>query len=55
VRLEPVYTLRYVYSDGRGVSLTGTEGTEEHHFLLADGRVEGRVNGYLSWGQPSAP
>ena len=45
MRLEPLYTLRFHYPNGWGVSLTGDKGTEEHHFYLAEGRCEGRVAG----------
>ena len=45
MRLEPLYTVRFAYPDGWGVSLTGTKGTEEHDFYFAEGHCEGRVNG----------
>jgi hypothetical protein len=45
VRLEPLYTLRFLYPDGWGVALSGAKGTEEHDFYFAEGSCEGRVRG----------
>jgi hypothetical protein len=45
MRLEPLYTLRYSYPDAWSIDLKGPNGTEEHHFLLAEGLTVGRVAG----------
>ncbi|MCI4346181.1 MAG: DUF3237 family protein [Thermoplasmata archaeon] len=45
MRLEPLYTLRYTHPDDWEIDLKGPNGTEEHHFLFAEGRTEGRVTG----------
>jgi hypothetical protein len=45
MRLEPLYTIRFSYPDDVGISLVGKKGTEEAHFLFAEGTCEGRVSG----------
>ena len=45
MRLEPLYRLRFTYSEGWGVEIDGPRGTQEQWFFLADGRVEGRIAG----------
>jgi Protein of unknown function (DUF3237) len=45
MRLEPLYTIRFAYPDDLGVNLVGKKGTEEHHFLFAEGTCDGRVSG----------
>ncbi len=40
MRLEPLYRIRFVYTEGWAV-----EGPEERHFYIAEGRCEGRVEG----------
>jgi uncharacterized membrane protein len=45
MRLEPLYTLRFHYPDHKTIELSGAKGTEEHHFLFAEGEAEGRVAG----------
>ena len=42
MRLEPLYRVRFTYSDGWGVDL---EGGWEQYFFLAEGRCEGAVTG----------
>lgn len=45
MRLEPLYTVRFLYPDGWGIALSGAKGMEEHDFYFAEGRCEGRVTG----------
>lgn len=45
VQLKPLYILRYVYPQGWEAKLAGSEGKEEQHFYLAEGRVEGSITG----------
>jgi Protein of unknown function (DUF3237) len=45
MRLEPLYILRYSYPVDWEIDLKGPLGTEEHHFLFAEGQTEGRVAG----------
>jgi hypothetical protein len=45
MRIEPLYTIRFFYSDGWEIILTGKKGTEEDHFYFAEGECEGRVSG----------
>jgi hypothetical protein len=45
MRLEPLYRLRFVYTQSWETHLTGKLGTEEQHFFLAEGRCEGRISG----------
>lgn len=45
MRLEPLYRLRFVYTNGWETHLTGKLGTEEQHFYFAEGRCEGRIAG----------
>ncbi|MCI4350453.1 MAG: DUF3237 family protein [Thermoplasmata archaeon] len=42
---EPLYTLRFVYPDSWQVDLRGEGGTEEEHFLFAEGSCQGRITG----------
>jgi len=45
MRLEPLYRVRFTYPRGWQVATTGSLGTEEQHFYLAEGRCEGRISG----------
>jgi hypothetical protein len=45
MRLEPLYTIRFFYTEVWSVDLVGKKGTEEDHFLLAEGVCEGRIQG----------
>jgi hypothetical protein len=45
MRLEPLYRLRFVYTNSWETHLTGTLGREEQHFFFAEGRCEGRITG----------
>jgi hypothetical protein len=45
VKLQPLYVLRFHYPDSWQVDLAGPGGTEEHHYLFAEGRVEGTISG----------
>jgi len=45
VRLEPLYRVRFAYSDGWGADLAGPNSNERQFFFLAEGRCEGRVSG----------
>ncbi len=48
VRLEPLYRTVFRYPDGgRGTVLEGEAGSEGHYFFVAEGTVEGRINGRL--------
>src|SRR4029079_8388675 len=49
MRLEPLYRTVFRYPDGgRGTVLEGEAGSEGHYFFVAEGTVEGRVNGRLT-------
>src|ERR687897_211234 len=45
MRLEPLYRIRFTYSDGWGADLAGPENAECQFFFLAEGRCEGRIAG----------
>jgi hypothetical protein len=45
MRLEPLYTIRFFYPEDWSVDLVGEKGTEEEHFLFAEGVCEGRIQG----------
>jgi uncharacterized protein DUF3237 len=45
MQLKPLYRLRFDYPQSWSVELTGEGGTEEQHFLYAEGRAEGRISG----------
>jgi hypothetical protein len=45
MRLEPLYRLRFVYTNSWETHLSGKLGAEEQHFFLAEGRCEGRISG----------
>lgn len=45
MQLRPLYRLRFDYPRSWGVALTGESGTEEQHFLYAEGRTDGRISG----------
>lgn len=46
MRLEPLYRVRFRYSEGWGVSLGAPPAAVEgQHFFFSDGRCEGRVAG----------
>ena len=42
MRLEPLYRIRFTYSDGW---MVGLEGGWEQHLFLAEGRCEGAISG----------
>jgi hypothetical protein len=45
MRVEPLYTVRFIYPQGWEVNLSGPEGKEEQHFYFAEGTVEGKITG----------
>ena len=45
MRLEPLYRVRFTYSDGWTIDLAEPESAESQHFFLAEGRCEGRISG----------
>ncbi len=45
MRLEPLYRVRFTYSDGWTIVLAEPESTESQHFFLAEGRCQGRISG----------
>jgi hypothetical protein len=45
MRLEPLYSVRFIYPRGWEVILSGSEGREEQHFYFAEGTVEGAIRG----------
>ena len=45
MRLEPLYRLTFAYPEAWLVELEGEQGVESQHFLIAEGRCEGRVSG----------
>ena len=45
MRLEPLYRVTFHYPEAWYVELDGERGTESEHFLIAEGRCEGRVAG----------
>jgi hypothetical protein len=45
MRLEPLYRVRFTYSDGWGADLAGPDNAECQFFFLAEGRCEGRIAG----------
>jgi hypothetical protein len=47
MRLEPLYRVRFSYSDGWGADLAGPENDECQFFFLAEGRCEGRIAGHF--------
>ena len=47
MRLEPLYAAVFRYPEAWYVELEGERGTESAHFLIAEGRCEGRVTGRL--------
>jgi hypothetical protein len=47
LRLEPLYRLTFNYPESWFVELEGERGLESEHFLIADGRVEGRIAGRM--------
>jgi len=47
VRLEPLYRVRFSYSEGWGADLAGPDNPEGRFFFLAEGRCEGRISGRL--------
>jgi hypothetical protein len=47
MRLEPLYRLRFHYDESWFVELEGEGGVESTHFLIAEGRVEGRIAGRM--------
>ena len=44
MRLEPLYRVRFIYSEGWGIEL---EGGWEQHLYLAEGRCEGSIQGHF--------
>jgi hypothetical protein len=47
VRLEPLYRATFHYPESWYVELEGERGAESEHFLIAEGRCEGRLAGRL--------
>ena len=45
MRLEPLYRVTFSYPEAWFVELGGERGTESEHFLVAEGRAEGRLAG----------
>lgn len=45
MRLEPLYRVRFTYSDCWTIDLAEPESAESQHFSLAEGRCEGRISG----------
>lgn len=45
MELKPLYTVRFIYPRGWEVQSEGSEGREEQHFYLAEGRAEGSITG----------
>ena len=45
MHLKPLYSVRFRYSAGWAVELTGPAGKEEQHFYLAEGVCIGRIAG----------
>lgn len=45
MRLEPLYTMRFFYPEGWGITLQGDRGAEAHDLYTVEGRSEGRVSG----------
>ena len=45
MRLEPLYRVRFAYSDQWGAFLAGPDSNEAKAFFLAEGRCEGRISG----------
>jgi hypothetical protein len=45
MRLEPLYRVRFTYSDGWTIDLAEPDSAESQHFFLAEGRCEGRISG----------
>lgn len=45
MQLKPLYTVRFRYPADWEVALTGPAGTEEQHFLLAEGTCTGTIAG----------
>ena len=45
MNLKPLYTVRFIYPQGWEVARDGPGGHEEQHFYLAEGRVEGGLEG----------
>ena len=46
-KLKFLYCIRMTYPQGWSVNVSGDKGTEAYHFYLAEGTVEGRINGKL--------
>ena len=46
-KLKFLYRIRMTYPQGWSVNVGGDKGTEAYHFYLAEGTVEGRINGKL--------
>jgi hypothetical protein len=47
MRLEPLYRATFTTPESWHVELRGHHGVEEHSFLIAEGRTEGRLTGRL--------
>ena len=47
MRLEPLYRLTFTYPEEWAVEIAGEGGAEEQHFFIAEGRVNGAINGRL--------
>lgn len=48
MRLQPLYRLRFDYPRSWSVEIAGEGGTEEQHYLFAEGIAEGRIAGRFS-------
>lgn len=47
MRLSPLYRCRFSYRESWSVPVRQQDGEETQHFLLAEGRCEGRITGRL--------
>jgi hypothetical protein len=47
VHLEPLYTARFAYPEGWGMTLDGQHGSEGNYLFIAEGRIEGAISGRL--------
>jgi hypothetical protein len=45
MRLEPLYRLRFRYTEEYGMNIDGPRGQESQYWFLGEGRVEGRITG----------
>jgi hypothetical protein len=45
MKIRPLYRVRFTYPQGWEVKLASPESTEGQHFLIAEGKCEGRIAG----------